>query len=102
MLARRHRSLPAFLLGLVVLPYLMARAFPHECHSVSSDEHGHEAAWLASHCALCDLAMPVAEAVPDAPLRLVSSRSVAQVCVHVTDAACPALGGFDARGPPRA
>jgi hypothetical protein len=102
MLAHRHRTLPALLLGLVVLPYLMARAFPHACHSSSGDQHGHEAAWLSSHCALCDLAMPVVEALPDTPLRLVTGHPVAQEAVHAAGAACPAPGGCDARGPPRA
>ena len=99
--AVRHRPLPALLLGLVALPYLMARAFPHECHSIISDEHGHEAAWLASHCGLCDLAMPVAE-------RATSAQELAVIVQRAELAVLPVPmvpphphECLAARGPPR-
>ncbi|MFZ1694414.1 MAG: hypothetical protein WAT74_14555 [Flavobacteriales bacterium] len=97
-----QRSLLATIMALAVLPYFMARAFPHECHSDSSDSHEQEAAWLSSDCALCDLAMPVAESLPEPSARVAIERPLAQVATDLATITCPASAGFDARGPPRA
>lgn len=102
MQASWQRTGLAILLALAVLPYFMARAFPHDCHSASGETHEHEAAWVSSDCDLCDLAMPVAESLREPSGLVAIERPQTQVAIGLAAIVCPPPAGFDARGPPLA
>jgi len=97
-----QRTVLTILLALAVLPYFMARALPHDCHSASGEAHEHEAAWVSSDCDLCDLALPLAESLPGPSELVAVERPIAQAAMRSAFIACPAPAGFDARGPPLA
>ena len=100
--ALRTKALLAVILGALALPGLMARAFPHECHSAVGADHGHDSAWLTADCSLCDLAMPVAEAPSHTAMRLLLLPHPIQRVDALPRMECASAEGSDARGPPRA
>lgn len=100
--ALRSNALFATLLGILVLPGFMARAFPHECHAAVRNEHGHDSVWLIEDCALCDLAMPIAE-TPSCPAAvLLQHQHSIQRNEALPVIARTSLEGSDTRGPPQA
>lgn len=102
MKALRTKALLAVVLGILMLPGLMARAFPHECHSAVGADHGHDSAWLSADCPLCDLAMPIAEAPPHTATGLPLLLHPIQRVDALLQLECAMADWADARGPPRA